>query len=563
MRMRSHHLAALSLFGRVVFMGFLPLFWAFEVKVTRAQEKGERSQEKVTGGGVEGDGRAGAVREGASPAVRGTQVKVQVLDVRGKLMEGIALPTKSAWVWVDQVERGREQGVERGREQKVGREIEKGQGAGASTPVSKKNSKLEKTMLEAPKRRPILRVWVQLPPKTRLRPEAAELKEAGIELELDPDDSPFGKGGRALGFTIRQPHLVIPVELEFGDRHEVNLVVRVLADRPEFFVDPLCERVGIQAHRRRDSGKHLFSAITCEDRVSEIGLYVLSPDEETTILTTGLGQEEAKGSNWRVFRFRKPKAGEGTGRTLGYLRASREGQDRTEYTEHAIVYSPFIPRSRFRLALGSGLTYSSYREQVTEGKLSDIQVQQLGWTFKADVGYTLIPKVLDLGANTFFTILPLWRTPTAYESARFYGINGRLGYRLPVDLGALEMMILSGWYLWGMWVDDAVNPYGVALMSGPQIFFSVRMAQVGHRSFSGYFKYAPIHYKPGIVFSNYELAMGGSFQLNSPEAKHPISLTLDLSTTSIKLERDLAYRITQATQLSMSSVSLGVTIPLL
>ena len=64
----------------------------------------------------------------------------------------------------------------------------------------------------------------------------------------------------------------------------------------------------------------------------------------------------------------------------------------------------------------------------------------------------------------FGTLLAFGASPSSVPTARYLGINGRVGYRLPVDLGSTEWFFLGGWYLWTMYTPD--GSYGVNALSG-------------------------------------------------------------------------------------------------
>lgn len=203
------------------------------------------------------------------------------------------------------------------------------------------------------------------------------------------------------------------------------------------------------------------------------------------------------------------------------------------------------PPKAYFLTAGLGPTFTTYHEDPF-----NLNVMQFGLTGKVTGGYRIIPNKLDIAANTFGTLVSAATIPSTTPFARFYGINARIGYVLPVKWWGADWTLLAGWYFWGMLVGD--NSYGIASLNGPQLFFSMRLARPGRRTLSGYLKYAPLSDgAPTFNLSTFELATGASFQLSRPGKPRPIALTCDVSYTVARDE-------SAGNSLSLLSASLGV-----
>jgi len=82
-------------------------------------------------------------------------------------------------------------------------------------------------------------------------------------------------------------------------------------------------------------------------------------------------------------------------------------------------------RSPFGLSAGLGSTYIQYKEG-----LNNVELNEFALTAKINANYRLSSK-FDLGANAFINFLPTGSKTNATNLARFYGVNGRVGFLLP------------------------------------------------------------------------------------------------------------------------------------
>lgn len=191
---------------------------------------------------------------------------------------------------------------------------------------------------------------------------------------------------------------------------------------------------------------------------------------------------------------------------------------------HTIWISPENQSKRWGISVGISGTYISYSETnrptLTEG----------GITPKVTAVFRLIPGVLDIGANSFFTLIPFANQPTRLNPARFLGINGRVGYRLPLNFANISWSVSLGYYFWTMIVPS--NQYGMQYLSGPQLFLTGFVPFARGMGAFWYLKYAVIADRFMVSFdTNREFAVGGGFQF-SYKWKKAWSVTTDLATSA-------------------------------
>lgn len=186
---------------------------------------------------------------------------------------------------------------------------------------------------------------------------------------------------------------------------------------------------------------------------------------------------------------------------------------------------------RFSLDVGAGVSYLSYNETYRGLKFA---ITELGITVKVNASYRL-SKAFDIGGNAFMTAYPfvLDRSPAEIEPSRFLGINGRIGYRLPIYSPTASYFVMTGWYIWGQMVPGPLDryTYGVSMLGGPQIFLTARFTTQRNRSWFLYTKFATIsNIEQGIVSTtNREIAIGGGMLLSNPVEKRRWTGTLDLA----------------------------------
>jgi hypothetical protein len=223
--------------------------------------------------------------------------------------------------------------------------------------------------------------------------------------------------------------------------------------------------------------------------------------------------------------------------------ASLETQDSDgKESDFAVQFTPRKKPRRWDLMAGLSGTYFKY---VESGQ--NIDLKQLALTARAGGDYRLIPKVLNAELNVFGTVVSELLTSSSLPTARFFGVDGRLGYRLPIGLGATQWFFLAGWYWWSMAVPD--DSYGVSSLYGPQVFIQLRQEAMGHHPYQVYVKAATIGDGANVFeVGNRELAGGASFGVFSD----PESIMIGVDVANTQFSKGL-------NSLSLLNVSLGVS----
>jgi hypothetical protein len=93
--------------------------------------------------------------------------------------------------------------------------------------------------------------------------------------------------------------------------------------------------------------------------------------------------------------------------------------------------------------IGTSLSALFYREIYGP---TEFRVNEIGLTVKGGVTYTLSPD-FNLGLSAFGTVYPLelGSTPSDLSPSRFYGVNGRIGYRLVEFAPHKSLTLMAGW----------------------------------------------------------------------------------------------------------------------
>lgn len=222
---------------------------------------------------------------------------------------------------------------------------------------------------------------------------------------------------------------------------------------------------------------------------------------------------------------------------------------------------------RWNFDIGAGFSYLDYNEKFRN---IEFDVTELGLTVKAGVNY-IMNKTIEIGGNAFMTAYPLGlsleqvtKSTTTGEvtsrssnisEARWYGINGRIGARLPFKSPRASYHFMSGWYVWGMIVPAAspTSTYGVQYLGGPQFFLTGRFQTKKKRAWATYLKFATIQDEGFLSATNRELAIGGAYQISKPtEGYRRWMLTFDVAHAKFAKENP-------PQSFSLLSASLGIS----
>ncbi|HRK01991.1 MAG TPA: hypothetical protein PLH57_04950 [Oligoflexia bacterium] len=200
-------------------------------------------------------------------------------------------------------------------------------------------------------------------------------------------------------------------------------------------------------------------------------------------------------------------------------------------------------RRRFYTTPSIGISSIQYKETGVSN------YSAIALTGKISTRYPIRAR-WDVGGSMYFTLMPLTQNPST-NSARFLGVNGRIGYAPPGIKRPWRLSLLTGFYYTRMFVSN--NAFGFKDMVGPQLF------PVLHRSFKNgdsgmiYGKYSPVTNNLSVLsLSNRELATGITYAYLMKN-KRALAISLDIALLAIDIDR---------VKTATSSITLGVGINL-
>ena len=182
------------------------------------------------------------------------------------------------------------------------------------------------------------------------------------------------------------------------------------------------------------------------------------------------------------------------------------------------------------LTPGLGVSSISYQQFGTQD-LSEIAI-----SVKITGAYRLSEK-WDLGANAFYTVLPMMNSPTD-TSIRFLAGNMKIGYLIAPDWAGWSFSLQGGWY-YSTSMASSVR-FGYSHIQGPQLFpILTRVFSKGNFT-TAYFKYSPIVNNFKLMsFSNAEMAFGMSYFFAPMENGNALGVGLDVAMLKFELATGL------------------------
>lgn len=187
----------------------------------------------------------------------------------------------------------------------------------------------------------------------------------------------------------------------------------------------------------------------------------------------------------------------------------------------------FNPNAR-KFFFSAGLGLSSLT--TTQTDVQDYSTFAI--TGKVSANYRILPRVLDFGLSSYVTVAQLTRNQDV--SARYFGLNFRLGYLIPAPSAEWFFSIYGGWYYTTMIVSPRV--LGYEKLSGPQIYPAIRKSFSNGNVLSAYFKYSPVARSFSLLtLSNREIAGGLAYLILLPD-NHSIGITFDISNIKLLLD---------------------------
>ncbi len=426
--------------------------------------------------------------------------------------------------------------------------------------------------------RPILRSWIQLPAGYRF----LEFQSDELALNSQLDGSPFPAGGPP-SFVVESERVratgLVTLQDNQGKVRQLGLVIRMLQDEPMVWTHSSCQSLGLNLQSVRPASQDfLMSFAYCKDEVDEVQVllggsadsrlqeFATYSENSRSVEPLVTGEDRAPNPRARVVSIRKAdfkKISQGT--LYDWELAAEDGsaasaESRRQYA--LVLTRKMDPQIRSTgVYLGSGLNFSYLGYQEDPGTEGELLVNQTALTFKVATGYRLASGKWDFGLSSFVnlvSVLPSYGgddelVGDAKVKSRFYGINGRVSYRLTSEYSPWEWRVAAGPYFWGMLVpqDENGDPYyGVRMLFGPQLFVSLRNFQRKDRNWGIYGKYAITGETASLSSSNFEGAIGGDYQVGR-FGKFPLSVTLDFSRVTFSAESVNKSMVLQ-------SVSLGV-----
>lgn len=409
---------------------------------------------------------------------------------------------------------------------------------------------------------PVMRLIVKIP--TWIDVKKFEISDGKITLSKDASLEDLSSNSQILKVYTTATQAAIQLDIKDSTKTYPNHISLLIVNKfttPFLWVHDNCLQGGFILTPRGESKlPYFYLAAYChDDGISLKVRFFWSEDVRIRSFTLPLegGAKELSSS------YLLPKTLPKSDKPLSFPqmglivleKGSRLGKKKDVKTaEINVEWHPRPTPKRFTQTISLGPSFLNYSENP-----QGIHIKQLSLTGKFSVTYWLVPEKWDLSGNTYFSIISLFSSRSGLDHLgvpRFYGINGRVGYKVrpttpggPLDMG---VKISAGWYLWGMQNSD--SRYGVALLGGPQFFVLADGKTNGDgRSYGTSFKIAPISDQ---IFSasldSMELAVGGSYQINSHYELNPILGTLDIARASMRFSN-------ANNRISLFSFSLGLS----
>ncbi|MCC7442497.1 MAG: hypothetical protein IT285_12745 [Bdellovibrionales bacterium] len=398
----------------------------------------------------------------------------------------------------------------------------------------------------SPTRRVALRVWALLPKDTKI----VSVKSDDVEFDASPGDAPELGEGQVVAFETGSLQAQADLMIQSAGQAAVpvGMSVRLKQGTGAVLIDESCSGSGVELLLTRTPGAEPdfpYAGVSCQEGDAALAVFVHTPAGHS-IDSPALGKSIGGGSGWSGFRIGKPKTGWDPAKPrLGSFKLG--GGSGKSTSPSFVVQKSGDGGKRFAWYGNLGFTYLAYTESP-----GGVEVSELFLTMKVGADYWLVPRRWNVGGNLFVNMIPITKSPDSVETVRFYGLNGRVTYQIPLKGPKWTLGVAVGKYVWGMIVQDSA--YGIKLLSGWQMFVQGGMNDSGGRRAFAYIKISPISESAlGINFSNLEFAFGGGYRLSAPGTPRPLTLTLDVSTLSIN---EVANASNTA---SLFTTSLGVS----
>jgi hypothetical protein len=363
-----------------------------------------------------------------------------------------------------------------------------------------------------------LRVWFAVP--AQLKIESVKSARGEVKSGTALSGAPWADTAMEWTSSNAENSLDVVVRDAAGKTEEKSLVVDNDQSTTAYVSDPSCRDAGIRIfssqskEAKKDGGpaKDLFVGARCKPaaggavhiRLDYVGAEKLSVEGSLRAVRSQPGAVELDTT--------LPPKYDGSLMLLGKLHVGK--------AESSFYISTRKDR-RWGASVGLSATYISYQEPASQVSLSETGVTgKLGASFRLSTDW-------DLSGNAFATLFPITVSPAGLASARFWGLNARVGYAFK-RFSQLTLSASLGYYFMGLATS---GDYGISAATGPQIFLVASSAAGASRAYAAYLKFSAISSGFTIAPANHEVALGGAYQI-ARLWERALSLTLDLSQMS-------------------------------
>jgi hypothetical protein len=273
--------------------------------------------------------------------------------------------------------------------------------------------------------------------------------------------------------------------------------------------------------RVQSSGMGYQSSIVFAGNFNRSGWTLKIEDQEITLKEGGaFYQEVILSAGKNTFHF----TAEGTD-------SRKESLEVTLRVESMVApaNAPLKQEKEQKLFLFPGFGVSSI-QTVQTGKPD---YSTLAVTAKISANYRIVPRKWDIGLSAFGTAFQISKSSDV--SARYLGVNSRLGYLFPALTTDLFLSLYAGYYFTSTFVTN--DFFGYKNLGGPQIYPAIRKVLSSGHVISGYFKFSPVSSSFSLLtLSNREIAGGVAYSVILPNS-HSVAATLDYSNIRLDLDR--------------------------
>ncbi|MGE4105862.1 MAG: hypothetical protein AB7F66_01520 [Bacteriovoracia bacterium] len=408
---------------------------------------------------------------------------------------------------------------------------------------------------------PQLYLLLQLP----LGYTLSKLKRASTVLKKNPVWAKGEKdGGDIAAFQIEAPLQTATLEILDAKKQvqEVSVIVETSSEGGIVQMDPTCAEAGMVMSpigKPKEDEHPLFLVGTCQminDTQAELTLHFPKTQE---IPKHTFRSPREKGTGFHKF-FVNKETDISKNEKLPHYKFILRDTNTSDAYRYQIVWGAGSSRKRLSFSAALSTTYLHYTETTN---VSTVNLTEFAITAKVGAAYPLYKDALDFGLNFFINALPVYKnvyngTAELSPAVRFYGINTRFGWRLPIKSQRIAVRLNAGYYFWGMIIPPGPNgeepTFGIRALGGPQVLLSTKIDPGNGHPFWFYFKFAPI--SSGFALENIanrEIAGGMGYLVSPRTSKWTWSITADIS--------DFKFQPPEFTnQISLFTTSLGLEV---